>query len=249
MAIAQSTYSATLAKGLPGQVANAEHSNRISRTVESSAGIAFGQPAFRGAGDHGVILGGTFAATGAGSEAASGNVGTSTITDAPAIAAGAKQGRYIVKQLTTSATGELAIFDPFGVHVGSGVVGTEFVVDGITATVTSGGTATAGDTFYVDVTYTANVSFLGLAILNPAVPPAASGAAADLYPQYFTGAFLTEGQMYVTAGASVVDGGDVYWNPATGRYTSTTTHIRIPNATFDTSGGNGDIVEVSLKSR
>lgn len=60
---------------------------------------------------------------------------------------------------------------------------------------------------------------------------------------------MTMGQMYVTAGASVVDGGDVYWNPATGRYTSTTTHIRIPGATFDTSGGDGDIVEISLKLR
>lgn len=249
MATYQTTYSAAPAKGLPGQIANEEKCNKVSRTVESAAGIAFGQPAFRGSGDHGVILGGTFAATGAGSEAAAGNVGTSTITDAPAVAAGAKAGRYVVTQLTTSATGELQIEDPDGVIVGSGVVGTEFTVAGITATVTSAGTATAGDVFYVDVTYTANAKFLGLAVLTPAVPPAASGAAADLYPQYFTGAFMTMGQMYVTAGASVVDGGDVYWNPATGRYTSTTTHIRIPNATFDTTGGDGDIVEISLKLR
>lgn len=71
----------------------------------------------------------------------------------------------------------------------------------------------------------------------------------DGYPRYFTGAFMTWGQMYVTAGASVVDGGDVYWNPATKRYTSTTTHIRIPGAVFDTSGADGDIVEISLKNR
>lgn len=249
MATYQTTYSAAPAKGLPGQIANEEKCNKVSRTVESAAGIAFGQPAFRGSGDHGVILGAAFAATGAGSEPVAGNVGTSTITDAPAVAAGAKAGRYVVTQLTTSATGELQIEDPDGVIVGVGVVGTEFTVDGITATVTSGGTATAGDVFYVDVTYTANAKFLGLAVLTPAVPPAASGAAADLYPQYFTGAFMTMGQMYVTAGASVVDGGDVYWNPATGRFTSTTTHIRIPNATFDTSGGDGDIVEISLKLR
>lgn len=248
MAIAQSDYSTTPAKGLPGQIANEEKCNKASREVESAAGIGFGQPAFRGTSDHGVILGGAFAATGAGSEAA-GNVGTSTITDVPAVVTPAKQGRYRVVQIRTNAAGELLIYDPDGVLVGDGVVGTEFVVDGITATVTAGGTATAGDTFYIDVTYTANAKFIGMAVLTPAVPPAASGAAADLYPRYFTGTFMTMGQMYVTAGASVVDGGDVYWNPATGRYTSTTTHIRIPGATFDTSGADGDIVEVSLKLR
>jgi hypothetical protein len=50
----QSTYATSLAKGFPGMVANGEESNRISRTVEDSAGIAFGKAAFRGAADHGV---------------------------------------------------------------------------------------------------------------------------------------------------------------------------------------------------
>lgn len=248
MATYQTTYAEAPAKGLPGQIANAELANVISRTVESAAGIAFGQPAFRGSGDHGVIPGGTFAATGAGS-AAAGNVGTSTITASPAITAGAKSGRYTVVQLATSATGALLVTDPEGVVVGHGVVGTAITtVPGITTfTVTSGGTATIGDTFFIDVTYTANVDFVGFAVLNPAVPPNATTP--DAYPQYFTGAFMTQGPMYVTAGASVVDGDDVYWNPATGRYTSTTTHIRIPDAVFDTSGGDGDIVEISLKNR
>lgn len=107
-----------------------------------------------------------------------------------------------------------------------------------------------GDSYTVTVTYTANAAFIGLAILTPTVPPVASGSTlVDGYPRYFTGAFMTQGQMYVTAGASVVDGGDVYWNPATKRYTSTTTHIRIPGAVFDTSGADGDIVEISLKNR
>src|SRR3569623_1204160 len=35
-------------------VANGEPSNRISRTVEDSAGIAFGKACFRGSDDHGV---------------------------------------------------------------------------------------------------------------------------------------------------------------------------------------------------
>lgn len=54
MAVVQNTYSDTIASGFPGMVANGETSNRISRTVEDAAGIAFGKAAFRGTGDHGV---------------------------------------------------------------------------------------------------------------------------------------------------------------------------------------------------
>lgn len=251
MATYQTTYGNAPAKGLPGQIANEEKCNKISRTVESSAGIEFGQPAFRGSGDHGVVLGGTFAATGAGS-ASAGNVGTGVITASPAITAGAKQGRYTITLIGTSATAPYLVYDPDGLLVGDGLVATaNTTIPGITTfTVSNAGTMTAGDTYYIDVTYTANVVFAGLAVLTNAVPPVAAGATlVDGYPQYFTGAFLTMGQMYVTAGASVVDGGDVYWNPATKRYTSTVTHIRIPDATFDTSGGDGDVVEVSLKLR
>ena len=248
MATYQTTYSNAPAKGLPGQVANEEKCNKISRTVESSAGIGFGQPGFRGSGDHGVVVGGTFAATGAGSAAASGNVGTGTITASPPVAAGAKKGRYTIILLATSATAAFAMYDPAGVLVGHGNVGTAATIDGIgPLTISNAGTMTVGDTYYIDVTFTANADFVGLAVLNPAVPPNAS--APDAYPQYFTGAFMTAGSMYVLAGASVVDGGDVYWNPATKRYTSTTTHIRIPGAKFDTTGGDGDVVEISLKNR
>lgn len=246
MATYQTTYSNAPAKGLPGQVANSEPSNIVSRTVESAVGIGFGQPAFRGSGDHGVVAGSAFAATGAGSEAA-GNVGTGTITDAPTISAGAKQGRYQAVLQATSATAAFVVYDPDGIVVGHGNVASAFTGGGLSFTISNAGTMTIGDTFYVDVTYTANADFLGLAVLNPAVPP--SAAAPDAYPQYFTGAFMTEGPMYVTAGASVVDGGDVYWNPSTKRYTSNAAHIRIPGAKFDTTGGDGDIVEVSLKKR
>ncbi len=54
MAVVQNTYSDTIAVGFPGMVANGEKSNRISRTVEDVAGIAFGKAAFRGVGDDGV---------------------------------------------------------------------------------------------------------------------------------------------------------------------------------------------------
>lgn len=49
----QTTYSETIPSGFPGMVANGETSNRITRTCEDAAGIAFGQPVYRGSGDHG----------------------------------------------------------------------------------------------------------------------------------------------------------------------------------------------------
>ncbi|UAB76967.1 hypothetical protein INR77_08910 [Erythrobacter sp. SCSIO 43205] len=49
----QTTYTDDIAVAYAGMVANGETSNRISRTVEDSAGIAFGLPVYRGSGDHG----------------------------------------------------------------------------------------------------------------------------------------------------------------------------------------------------
>lgn len=247
MATYQTAYPDAPAIGLPGQIANEELCNRISRTVESSAGLEFGQPAFRGSGDHGCIIGGTFAATAEaaalGTNTGDGAMGSITVT------AGAKQGVYVLRIVEPgSNVGTFVVEDPDGVQIGDGVVGSAFSAGGLAFTLADGATDfVAGDSFAITVTYTANAKFLGLAILNRAVP--AASATPDKYPQYFAAALMTQGQMYVTAGASVVDGGDVYWNPATKRYTSTTTHIRIPGAVFDTSGGNGDIVEVSLKLR
>lgn len=53
MSVLQSTFTETVAKGYAGMVANGETSNRITRTVEDAAGIAFGKPVYRGSGDHG----------------------------------------------------------------------------------------------------------------------------------------------------------------------------------------------------
>lgn len=53
MAIVQDTFNAAPAKGFPGMVVNGETSNRISRTCEDAAGIAFGLAVFRGTGDQG----------------------------------------------------------------------------------------------------------------------------------------------------------------------------------------------------
>lgn len=237
MSILQSTFSDTIAAGYPGMIVNGETSNRITRTCETAAGIGFGKAVYRGSGDHGCLLAQTL--VGAGSEAASGNVGTSTVTDAPAVAAGAKIGRYIVKQLTTSATGELAIFDPYGVHVGSGVVGTEFVVDGVTATVTSGGTATAGDTFYIDVT---GNDFLGIAIATTALGLVA-GADADEYQRYDNVAILTGGcPIWVTAGGAVTDGAPAFVD-ASGDFVAAS-GVPLVGWVFDTTGADDALVKI-----
>lgn len=53
MAELQTTFSETIAAGYAGMVANGETSNRITRTCEDAAGIAFGKAVFRGTGDHG----------------------------------------------------------------------------------------------------------------------------------------------------------------------------------------------------
>lgn len=157
MATYQTTYANAPAKGLHGQIASEEKSNRISRTVENAAGIPFGTPVQRGAGDHGVV--------------------------------------------------------PFA----------------------AGGT------------------FIGIAILNPSVPAVAAGSTlVDGYPQYFTGAFATMAQMYVTAGGAVADGNPVYYNTTTARYVAAAgANIvgPLPGVVFDTTGVDGDIVEISIRER
>lgn len=52
--IVQNTYLTDYARGFPGMLADGSTQNRISRTVEDSAGIGFGKACFQGATDHGV---------------------------------------------------------------------------------------------------------------------------------------------------------------------------------------------------
>lgn len=247
MSTYQTTYSEAPAIGLPGQVANSELSNRISRVNESATALEFGQPAFRGSGVRGCVPGGTFAgtATAAALGTNTGNGAMGTIT----VSAGAKQGNYVLTIIEPGANvGTFTVEDPDGVQIGDGVVASAFSAGGLAFTLADGATDfVAGDSFTITVTLTANAKFIGLAILTPAV--SAKSSTPDSYEQYETAALMTEGQMYVTAGATVAAGDAVYWNPATKRYTNTATHIAIPNAVFDTSGVNGGIVEVSLKLR
>ncbi|MBN8951441.1 MULTISPECIES: DUF2190 family protein [unclassified Rhizobium] len=98
--------------------------------------------------------------------------------------------------------------------------------------------------------FAAGGKFIGIAVLTPNVLP--DVAPAGGYAQFVTGAFLTSGQMYVRAGGAVSDGDAVYYNPTTDAYVNAAgTGIvgPIPDCFFDTSGSNGDIVEISLKHR
>jgi hypothetical protein len=205
MAELQTTYTESVAPGYPGMVANGETSNRISRTCEDSGGIGFGKAVYRGSGDHGCTA--TQALVGAGSAAATGNVGTSTITASPTVGAGAKIGRYSIIQLTTSGTGELQVLDPEGREVAQGVVGTAITtIPGITSvTVTGAGTPTAGDTFYIDVTGNA---FLGITVATSALG-LTSGQTADKYQQYDNVTIMPRGAIFVTLGGTVADGDPV----------------------------------------
>lgn len=243
----QPVYASGIAAGVAGQVLNTELSNRISRTVESAAGLAFGQPAFRGAGDHGVVNGAALTATSVSSVDA-GNVGSGTITATPAIAAPAIAGQYVVEMLATGVAGAFNLIDPNGLIVDDGVAGTPKTAGGV-GPFTIGGTPTIADRFYIVVTYTADAKFLGLTILNDAVITAAAGGTADAYPQYSTAALMTQGGMWVVAGGNVVQGGLVYWDPATLRYSSDATKVRIPNARFDAAASNGGIVPVLMRLR
>jgi hypothetical protein len=53
MAVLQTVYTDQVAPGYAGMVANAETSNRITRTNEDAASLPFGRAVFRGTGDHG----------------------------------------------------------------------------------------------------------------------------------------------------------------------------------------------------
>lgn len=61
MAVLQTTYTDQVAPGYAGMVANAETSNRITRTIKDASGIAFGKPAYEGTDDHSCSATGTAA--------------------------------------------------------------------------------------------------------------------------------------------------------------------------------------------
>src|SRR6478735_4934351 len=179
MAVVQDTFSSAPAKGFPGMVVNGEASNRFSRTCESVAGIAFGAPVWRGAGDRGCVAVQTLAAAGA---ADAGNAGAGAITASPAVVPPARNGVYKVVHTAAGATAAFDVFDPDGNFVGNGAAGTQFVGGGLTFTVTDPGVDPAlGDSYSITVT---GGDFLGVAIADHGIQPLPGGVDADIYPRY-----------------------------------------------------------------
>lgn len=246
MANLQPIYAGGVAVAVPGMCANEERANRISRTVESAL-LAFGQPAFRGANDHGCIAGSAFVATSVSSVDA-GNLGSGTITATPAIAAPAQAGIYTIETLATGVNAAFNILDPNGLIVDDGVAGTAKTAGGI-GPFTIGGTPTISDRFYITVTYTADAKYLGITALNPAVPAVAAGGVPDAYPLNWTAAIFTMGAVWVNCGGTVTPGQAVYWDPATTLYSADATKIRIPSARFDTSAASGGLALIALRLR
>lgn len=158
MAVVQSTYATGYAEGFPGMVANGETSNRISRTVEDSAGIAFGVPVFRGSGEHGVTA-------------------------------------------TVSATA---------------------------------------------------ANFVGITMMDKTQTTFPAADEPDAYPEDSIAAIMTYGVIWVTAGAAVVAGAQVYvgdGDPLTsGAYDdSATGNVILTGWFFEDSGADGDLVRIARR--
>lgn len=247
MGTLQSTFNTVPAVAYAGMRVSTEPEHVISRTYESATALEFGQPAYRGSDDHGCISGTTQAGTAA-AVAGSANTGNGAM-GAITVSAGAKQGVYTL-EITAAASnaGAFRVTDPDGVFVDDGDVAAAFSAGGLAFTLADGSTDfVVGDTFAITVTFTANAKLLGFNVPDLNVP--ASVSAPDATPQNHTASLMTEGMLWVVAGATVSDGEQAYWNPATKRYTNTATHVLLPGCIFDTSGVDGGFVRLSIRNR
>lgn len=246
MPAVQTTYADGMRAGLPGMIANAEGVNVITRTADG--GIGFGLPVIR-TGDHTCILASqeTLEAVGANGDQAPAGATIGAIT----VSAGAKEGVYHLTCITAGATGKWSVEDPDGVEVGIATTGTAFSQGGLAFTITDSGTDPAiGEEFIITATPTtgtADLDILGISIRDISLDV----SNADAYKHYDSVAVMERGVMWVTAGASVTAGQFAYWNPGTGRYTVTTTHLPVVvndrHAKFDSAGGDGDGVKLAVR--
>jgi hypothetical protein len=244
MAAVQTSYSDASAVGTPGMVANTELVNKISRVLEG-ADLAFGVPVIRGSADALCALASQETLEAA-ATAYAGNTGNGAM-GAITVSAGAKVGTYkLTITEPASNVGNFIVEDPDGITIGQGDVAAAFSAGGLAFTLADGSTDfSAGDGFNIVVTPTSETAvgeFLGISVRDTTL-----GAEQDVYEEGDTVAVMTQGVIWVTAGASVTPADPVYWNPATSRYTKTTTHFPVPGAAFDTSGGNGDLVRLALR--
>lgn len=245
MATVQSTYSETMRKGLPGMIANAETQNIITRTNAGATAIAFGMPVIR-SGDHGCVLG-TQETLEATSEANAGNTGNGAM-GAVTVGADAKVGDYTLTIVEPAANaGAFIVEDPDGIVIGNGDVAAAFNAGGLSFTLADGSTDfAAGDQF--TITLVASEATEDLDVLGVSVRDASLDVSnADTFEQYDSVPVMTQGVIWVTAGATVAAGGAVYWNPATSRYTADAGHLAMTGWVYDMAGVNGDIVKIASR--
>lgn len=97
------------------------------------------------------------------------------------------------------------------------------------------------------LTPTAN-TLLGITIANYAAPPVqATGAEADSYPQYSTAAILTQGEIWVTAGADTTDGAQVYATSAGVLTPTSTSNTAVTGWFFDDTVTGGSLVRIAKR--
>lgn len=243
MAAVQTSYAELMGIGVAGMMATAENYPRISRTA--SGNIAFGLPVIR-SGDHNCVLAAQETLEAAsGGVADAGNVGAATMA-VVTVSSPAKPGDYrVVATVGGSATAsKWRVEDPDGIYVGTATGATAFSAGGIAFTIADPGTDPAvGDAFTIPVTATTLTDLadvLGIAIKDISL----IHTTADRYEQYDSVNISDAGPIFVTAGATVLAGDDVYWNPATSRFTKTTTHLKMPGWKFDMGAVNGGLTVI-----
>lgn len=248
MGVLQSDYSDTITPGFPGQVANSENLNVISRTLRSAT-CAFGALVLSGAGEHEAISATAETLEASAAVAEAGNTGNGTFGGTPVISSGAKEGTYRV-EVTDAATngGRFIVEDPDGNTVGAGSVAVAFSAGGVAFTLGDGSTDFAvgdGFTFTVQPTSGTNVGEqLGIAKLDNTL-----GAEVGNYRENDTAAIITRGTVWVTAGAAVAKDADVYFIVSTGRYDDAagSGRIKVLGARFyEAAAANGDMVRLTV---
>lgn len=97
------------------------------------------------------------------------------------------------------------------------------------------------------VTATPSAALVGITIADMAVPATAAGAYADAFPQYSTVGILTQGVIWVAAGANTTDGAQVYVTPA-GVFTPVSTSNQIlAGWFFEDTVSSGALVRIAKR--
>lgn len=87
-------------------------------------------------------------------------------------------------------------------------------------------------------------AYIGITVRDQSIDP----ANVDLFAVGDTALLMTQGAIWVTAGATVAAGADVYMIAADGRFTSSAGgNLAIPNAVFETSGDADELVRIRLR--